>query len=100
MPEDFASVKYEVHELPHVRKEEKVEHRDRCLRCYYWQTLKDGFPSSQNNVRGRKGDNIGECRFYAPQVVDFEVHWPVTYDFDWCGQFKARAKTGGLASAF
>ena len=97
MVEDFSQVKYEVHELPHVRNQPKYEAHGHCEKCLYWQSLARGFPSEDNNVRGLQGDHIGECRFHAPAVTQNEAHWPVTYDFDWCGNFKARAGTGGLS---
>lgn len=88
---------YEEYQLEHVKHQAKLEHHGRCIKCLFWQTLKDGFPTAESNVRGRQGDNIGECRFHAPHVVNYDVNWPVTFDFDWCGQFQARSGTGGLA---
>jgi hypothetical protein len=92
--EDF----YEEFQLEHVKKQPKYERHGRCEKCLYWQPLRNGFPSAENNVRGRKGDNIGECRYNAPGVGNLDVLWPVTYEFDWCGQFKAQAGVGGLAA--
>ncbi|MBN1818687.1 MAG: hypothetical protein JW828_15100 [Sedimentisphaerales bacterium] len=97
MAEEYSDVVYEVHELPHLKKQIKTEAHGHCEKCLYWQSLKNGFPTPENNVRGRIGDHIGECRFGAPHPTEQDAHWPVTYDFDWCGMFKARAGTGGLA---
>jgi len=93
--EDF----YEEFQLPHVKNQPKYERHGRCVKCLYWQSLKDGFPAPDLNARGRKGDNIGECRLNAPSVPNADTQWPITYEFDWCGQFKAKAGKGGLASA-
>ncbi len=92
--EDF----YEEFQLQHVKNQPKFEHHGRCIKCLFWQSLKEGFPTVEQNVRGRKGDNIGECRFNAPTVPNADTQWPITFDFDWCGQFNAKAGTGGLAS--
>ncbi len=97
MAEEYSNVHYEVHELPHVKKQLKSDHHGRCEKCLYWQSLKDGFPSAENNPRGVKGDNIGECRYSVPTPAESAAHWPLTYDFDWCGRFQPRAGTGGLA---
>lgn len=97
MADNVSDVHYEVHELPHVRNQIRIDLHGKCAKCFFWQTLKNGYPTVENNVRGRIGDNIGECRFNPPAGSIVEQEWPVTYEFDWCGEFKPRAGTGGLA---
>ena len=89
---------YEEYELEHVKNQPKHEHHGRCAKCLFWQSLKEGFPAGTPNTNSPQGDDVGQCRFNAPGVVDFEIHWPVTHDFDWCGQYKAQAGVGGLAA--
>lgn len=57
-----------------------------CAKCVHW-----------NQVTKNKG----ECRRHAPQSVVFKVdgdvkfdsRFPTTAGSDWCGDFKAQAKT-------
>lgn len=52
-----------------------------CSTCACWQ---------------RTGDDVGECRRYAPQPVaaprsetaDVVTQWPVTTATDWCRQYQ------------
>ncbi len=97
MADELSSIQYEVHELPHVRDQVKIDLHGGCAKCFFWQNLKNGFPSAENNVRGKIGDKIGECRFHPPTGNVIEQQWPITYEFDWCGEFSAQAGTGGLA---
>ncbi len=97
MVDEIKDVEYEVFELPHVKNQIKEEPHGKCEKCFFWQSLKNGFPSPNNNVRGKQGNNLGECRFNAPSLGDPNTPWPATFDFDWCGHFRARSGTGGLA---
>lgn len=92
-----ASDTYEEFKLEHVKNETPFETHGRCFKCTYWQTLKEGFPNANQNVRGIKGEHVGECRFESPLWKDNKSEWPVCYDFDWCGKFKSGAGQGGLA---
>ena len=98
MARETLSDSYVEHKLDHVRNETPFEYHGRCYKCIYWQSLKDGFPSADFNPRGKKGDKIGECRSQSPAIINSETQWPITYDLDWCGQYKARAGKGGLSS--
>jgi hypothetical protein len=98
MAEEFGNIVYEVHELPHLKKQPKLDLHGKCIKCFFWQSLKNGYPSANHNVRGLQGEDIGECRFNAPSL-ESEQPWPVTYEFDWCGHFQAKAGMGGLAAS-
>jgi hypothetical protein len=53
----------------------------RCDRCVFWE-----LDNRYNNVEGS-----GICRRYPPQVGTDnggDAVFPLTFDCDWCGEFK------------
>ncbi|MBN1457420.1 MAG: hypothetical protein JW912_06185 [Sedimentisphaerales bacterium] len=95
--QDTSNDHYEEFKLEHVKNEAPFEIHGRCFKCTYWQTLENGFPNKEQNVRGIIGEHLGECRRRTPLWNNNRTEWPVTYDFDWCGEFDAKAGKGGLA---
>ena len=58
-----------------------------CDNCRFWQDIDP--PGSD--------DPIGECRRHAPQPVttaewkqEFRAAFPLTPDFDWCGEWQQK----------
>ncbi len=94
---DASTDHYEEFKLEHVKNETPFETHGRCFKCMFWQPLKDGFPNVKQNVRGIKGEHVGECRYQSPLWNNNRSEWPVCYDFDWCGKFQSGAGKGGLA---
>ena len=50
-----------------------------------WANRKDGLVCGRCIWWAHKANRVGRCRRRAPVVGD---GWPVTFDTDWCGDFK------------
>ena len=56
-----------------------------CEACIYWE---------YDGISGRTADTSGQgwCRRNPPVVVTpkegWDTVWPLTFDSDWCGEFK------------
>jgi hypothetical protein len=50
-----------------------------CRDCEWWKT-------------NERHAEVGECRRNPPQLSQTQkgANWPMTYQMDWCGEFKLR----------
>lgn len=61
-----------------------------CSFCMYWDILYNT-------------DSVGRCRRYTP-VINHQQNrrttgeWPITYENDWCGEFKKKEKVNSNES--
>lgn len=65
-------------------KEEGIM-EDTCESCRFW-------------VGGEPG--LGLCRRYAPRPnpESTEIYWPTTAEYEWCGEYSAKAQQPDEAS--
>lgn len=66
-----------------------------CDNCRFWQDIDP--PELKQQMGDAPYDEIGECRRHAPQPVttaewkqEFKAVFPLTSDFDWCGEWQQK----------